>query len=374
MSSMANGDVKTMNPADKFMTPRQPPPTPTTIALPRLNTSPSFVAKKRPARSVSPNKSERSPWSPKTFFGLRSPAVSSFSDNDKRGRSVSLSKTLEGNSNASSPSVAVRSDDLRMAKSVPQTRETSPQSLKRSHSREPSPLRQLVARESNTHNSTTLLIPDEIAEEAEDDDNFASQLNHISLNERGILTPLSPPPQAPRLRSQSPRVRSPTNTSKPLPLLPEENLMPSPLRLRAAVSAAELPRSHFSTSTISTTISSPTDSHFSFSETPSFSGSFDEDDFPADIGSGDEFTYSPVLDETPVGGFSGYSLPEDQFASERTLRKEASMSQLKKSAARTTFGGAAAFTTPGPDAGNMSALEELMNDMGYLGNVIDGGK
>jgi hypothetical protein len=260
---------------------------------------------------------------------------------------------------------------MRKVKSVPQTRDTSPQSLKRSHSREPSPLRQLVARESNTHTTTTFLIPDEIAEEAEDDDNFASQLNRISLNERGILTQLSPPPS--RLRSQSPRVRSPTNTSKPLPLLPEENLIPSPLRLRAAVSAAELPRSHFSTSTISTTISSPTDSHFNFSETPSFSDSYDEDDFPADIGSGDEFTYSPVLDETPVG-FSGYSLPDDQFASERTLRKEASMSQLTKSATRTTFGGAAPFSAPGPDAENMSALEELMNDMGYLGDVIVGGK
>jgi len=254
---------------------------------------------------------------------------------------------------------------------VPHTRDASPQSLKRSHSREPSPLRQLVARESNTHNTTTFLIPDEIAEEAEDDDNFASQLNRISLNERGILTQLSPPP--PRLRSQSPRVRSPTNTSKPLPLLPEENLMPSPLRLRAAISTAEFPRSHFSTSTISTTISSPTDSHFNFSETLSFSDSYDEDDFPADVGSGDEFTCSPVLDETPVGGFSGYSLPDDQFASERTLRKEASMSQLNKSATRTTFGGAA-FSTPVPDAGNMSGLEEFMNDMGYLGDVIVGGK
>ncbi|TVY71473.1 hypothetical protein LSUE1_G007295 [Lachnellula suecica] len=371
MSSMANGDVKTMNPADKFMTPRPPPPTPT--ILPRLNTSPTLVAKGRAARSVSPNKFEKSPWSPRAFFGLRSPAIPSFLDNDKRGRSASVSKRLEGRVSTSLPTPV---EEVRRVKSVPHTREASPQSLKRSNSREPSPLRPLVPRENNAFNTTTLLIPDEIAEELEDDDNFASQLNRISFNEqRGILTQLSPPPS--RVRSQSPRTRTTTNNSKPLPLLPEETLMPPPLRLRATVSNADLPRSHFSMSTISTSMSSPTDSHFNFSETPSFSDSYYEDEISTDIGSGDEFTYSPVLESSPVpvGGFSGYSLPEDQFSSEHTLRKEASLAQ-SKSATRATFGGAAAFSVGAgsADVANMSALEELMNDMGYLGDIIVGGK
>lgn len=254
-----------------------------------------------------------------------------------------------------------------------QTRDTSPQSSRISHSREVSPFQHLVARESKVQDSTTLVFPDEIAEEAEDDDNFASQLNRTSFNERGILTQLSPAPQ--RMRSLSPRARASTNTSKPLPLLPEETLVPAPLHLRVALSAAQLPRSHFSVSTMSSDMSSPTDSHFNFSETPSFSDSYDEDDLSADIGSGDEFTYSPMIDETPSGGFSGYSLPVDKYASEHTIRKEASLSQLSKSATRSTFGGVAAFSVgSGPDAGNMSALEELMNDMGYLGGIIVGGK
>ncbi|TVY92073.1 hypothetical protein LAWI1_G004276 [Lachnellula willkommii] len=363
-NSMANSDIKTMNPADKFMAPRPPPPTPT--ILPRLNTSPSLVAKKRTARSVSPpTKPERSPWSPKAFFGLRSPAVSSFQENDKRGRSTSTSKTVEGSSSTSSTSLINLSEDLRKVMLVPQTRDASPQS-KRSLSREPSPLRPLVTHESNSYNSTTLVIPDEIVEEAEDDDNFASQLNRISLNDRGIFTRLSPAPS--RMRSQSPQIRAATNTSKPLPLLPEETLVPPPLRLRAGISAAELPRSHFSVSTVSTTISSPVDSHFDFSETPSISDSCYDDDFSAEIGSENEFSYSPVIDETPLSGFSGYSLPDDQYASEHTLRKEATTSNLTKSAARSTFGGASAF--PAPDTENINALEELMNDMGYLGGVI----
>lgn len=79
----------------------------------------------------------------------------------------------------------------------------------------------MVVRDNKVHDNTALLIPDEITEEAEDDDNFASHVNRVSLNERGILTPLSPPPQ--RVRSESPRVRTATGTSKPLPQLPEES-------------------------------------------------------------------------------------------------------------------------------------------------------
>lgn len=75
-----------------------------------------------------------------------------------------------------------------------------------------------------------------------------------------------------------------------------------------------------------------------------------------------------MIDETPLNGFSGYSLPDDQYASEHTLRKEATTANLTKSAARSTFGGASAF--PAPDTENISALEELMNDMGYLRGVI----
>jgi hypothetical protein len=362
MSSMANGDIKTMNPADKFMTPRPPPPTP---APSRLNTSPSVLSKKRSARSVSP-KSEKAQWSPRMFFGLRPSAPTPSQDVDKRGRSSSLSKVAEGDTSVVYSALHNRSDEMRKVKSVPHTRDVSPQSVKKPHSREPSPLRQVVPQE----NTTTVEIPDEITEEVEDDDNFATQLNGISLNERGILTQLSPPPTS-GMRSPAARIRSGTDTSKPLPQLPKETLIPSPLRLRPIVSEAELPRSHFSTSTISTTITSPTDSHFDFSETPSISDSNDDEDLAADAGSGDEFTYSP----NPAGqrGFNGYSLPDGEYASEQTLRKETPHSQLTQAASRATFGApTVALNSPGHGASSMSALEELLNEMGYLGDVIVG--
>ncbi|KAF4637902.1 hypothetical protein G7Y89_g195 [Cudoniella acicularis] len=369
MSSMANGHVKTMNPADKFMTPRAPPPPPTTHL--RLNTSPSMPSMKRAARSVSP-KPERSPWSPKTFFGLRSPAPYA-QESDKRGRSSSQHSTTGRGIGSEVPVSSSRPVELK-TKSVPHTRDVSPLSIKRSHSRsrEPLPLRQVVPRESGTFTATALVIPDEITEELEDDDNFASQLNRSSLDERGILTQLSPPPHS-RMRSPPPSLRPVSNTSKPLPELPEETLLPQPLRLRAVASATNLPRSHFSTSTISTSYSSPTESHFDFSETPSFSDSIDDEDLAADLGSGDEFTYSPLSDATDGRGFTGYSLPDEQYASEQTLRKETGISQLTTSATRATFGGAAAFPSyAGPDDSSMSALEELLSEVGYLGNVIIG--
>lgn len=368
MSSMANGDIKTMNPADKFMTPRPPPPTPD---LPRLNTSSSVLAKKRSARSLSP-KAEKSPWSPRMFFGLRSPVTPSV-EVDKRGRSSSLNK-MSGSASASTSSLVGRADEMRKVRSVPHTRDVSPQSFKKAQSREPSPLRQVVVQDTGAYNTSTLVIPDEIAEEAEDDDNFASQLNRVSLNERGILTPLSPPPSS--LRTPTVRIRTAADasgTSKPLPQLPEEMpLMPSPLRLRPVVSAAE-PRSHFSTSTISTTITSPTDSNFSFNETAPMSDNNDDEDLTADIGSGDEFTYSPVLAESPPRSFTGYSLPDGDYDSQQTLRKGTALDSFAQATSRTTFGAAPTFPpSPTNVVGQISALEQLLSEMGYLGDVIIG--
>ena len=91
-----------------------------------------------------------------------------------------------------------------------------------------------------------------------------------------------------------------------------------------------------------------------------------------DVSSGDEFMYSPVLPDAEEGsGFSGYSLPNGEYASEQTLRKETPIGALTAGAAsRTTFGGATAFESASGDASSMSALEELLNDIGYLGDVI----
>lgn len=356
----------TMNPADKFMTPR-PSPRPPLTQL-RLNTSPSLPTMKRSARSISP-KSDKSSWSPRTFFGLRSPMASTY-DNSKRGRSSSASNAREWSNNIQSGFSLRQPEDAQTSKTSLRMREPSPPSLSRSHSRDPSPLRQQLPRDSNSLNLSTLLIPDEIAEEAEDDDNFASPHNRTSVDERGLSTRLSPPPPSCG-RSLVQKIRPATSTSKPLPEIPDESLMPLPLRLWAVMSTTDLPRSHFSISTISSLASSPTDSHFDFTEMRSISDmNYDEEGLVTDLGSCDEFTYSPASDEADGRGFTGYSLPEDNFPiTKETAQNEA----LRSPASRATFGGPAAFPMqPGPDTTQATAFEELMSEAGYLGNMIAG--
>lgn len=148
--------------------------------------------------------------------------------------------------------------------------------------------------------------------------------------------------------------------------------MPQPLRVPAIASVAELPRSHFSVSTISTSASLSSESNFAFNDT-SLSDSNDEGDLVADSESGDEFTYSPISDESDGRGFTGYSLPEDQYSSERTLQKEAAYTQMTSPTSRATFGGVPNISTRAEnDLGNMSALEELLSEAGYLGDIIVG--
>jgi hypothetical protein len=373
MSSMANENIKTMDPAAKFMTPRPPPPPP---AMKRLKTSPSPLLRKRNARSVSP-KPPTLLWSPKLFFGLRS-ASPNVPEGDGRGRSSS-SLGKEEPAVAIRPAVLTRtrSDDEKKVGTASHTRDASPHAFVRTRSREPSPLRHFVAQDTSSYNSAALVIPDEIEEDdAEDDDNFATQLNRLSFNDKGILTPLAPPPSATRfpLLGSLSGASTPRDISKPLPMLPEQvfvTLVPPPLRLRNPVSAAEMPRSHFSMSTISTTLTSPTESHFDFSGTPSIADSNDEEDMSADIGSGDESAYSPVKEVE--SRFTGYSLPDSDYTSEQSLQKEMPLSPLTQAASRTTFGGGAPFAPNAQDdVKNMSTLEELLSEMGYLGDVITG--
>jgi len=97
----------------------------------------------------------------------------------------------------------------------------------------------------------------------------------------------------------------------------------------------------------------------------------DEDDLAADNGSGDELASSPVPPTAEHGEFSGYSLPDGAYDSDLTLGKAATLLPLALSTNRITIGSAAAFdATPSHDVGNMSALEELLSEMGYLGEVI----
>jgi hypothetical protein len=94
------------------------------------------------------------------------------------------------------------------------------------------------------------------------------------------------------------------------------------------------------------------------------------------VGSGDEFTYNPVVREVQDRGFQGYSLPEGE-GSEMTLRKETPLSPLGQTGGRTTFGSAESFASGNlggvvDEVVSITALGELLSEMGYLGDVIAG--
>ena len=275
---------------------------------------------------------------------------------------------------------------LEERRSFTRSRNPSPVT-RRVPSREPSPLRQFIAPEPSYNTATAIVIPDEIAEDDEDDENFATDSTRFSVLEKAILTPLAPPPAISRLANSTPiEKEKESDKEKPLPQLPEQferDLAPQPLRLRDPALAnlrinpeAYIPRSHFSVSTIST---SPTESRFGFDS----SDSIDEDeDLSADLGSGDD-SYSPVLGVGEKMQFTAYRLPETEYTSVKTLKAPVALfedvagrdveSGLLSPVGRKTFSSSGKeVDTKAVHEGNLSELDALMFEMGYLGGMIAG--
>lgn len=351
LNDLASEAIKTMNPADKFLSPRPSPSKPEMYPLKsspstmstaparesplrplmrRLKTSPSSPMEPASSRSASPA-SDKPQRGRRRFFGLRGPG----SPKLERSRSA-----------ASSP----RASQISLP--VPVVEETSYM-----HERDVSPHSPVHAPLSELRD--IMVIPDipEEMEENEDDDNFAVQHKLAQLDLDRAPTPLSPPPAHARAASR-PR----EGPSKPLPALPitivtkADSLRapciasPRPLRINPfSFDASEAPGSRFSVSTAGTL--SPTDSTFGYS-----GSSCDEDESADERGAAGNFTYNPTISACERSGFDGYALPAAEHSSKTTL---------KRANAHTTFGAGAAQVAK-------RDLETLLNEMGYLGTVIVG--
>lgn len=337
----------TMNPDDKFVTPRPPPQPP---LVPRLSSSPSESVRKSFSRSRSP-KAEKPSWSPKMLFG----------------RKFSVTKKAEAT----------------LSVSAPQTRNPSPQSFEQTLSRDPSPLPRSLAQETSKNpHIASLLVSECIAEDLEDDDNFAQQPNNrMSL----VSTPLSPPPVShvrPLTTSHaSSRSSASSNDAyKPLPRVPDESLevlTPQPIRTWENIPLIHSgPQcSRFSVSTISSVMS--IDSFSAFSTSPSVS---DEDELAVDLDAtsdvdddvddeedDDEFVFRPLSSDASGRLFTGYSLPDVESSSKQALRK----APLSGAGNRATFGGMDRPTVEDEEGGS-SPLHELLSELGYLEDTIVG--
>ncbi|KAK3301965.1 uncharacterized protein B0T15DRAFT_287807 [Chaetomium strumarium] len=175
LTSLREEDFKTMDPASKFVSPR-PAPSPPEPAR-RVGTAPLRMQQpKRPSRSPSPG--SRWMFSPRKLFSRKS----------------SCSSLKEA------PSQTLRAEDERNLRSEgSRSRDISPESL-RKFLVDDAPL----DHETDEENRPALDIPEDIVEENEDDDNFATS----AVSETGQFTGLSPPPQ----RALSPATAVPSAT------------------------------------------------------------------------------------------------------------------------------------------------------------------
>ncbi|KAK4180029.1 hypothetical protein QBC36DRAFT_321050 [Triangularia setosa] len=198
LNSLRSTDFKTMDPAAKYAKLKPAAPIIDTAATRRLDTAPQRMQQqhKRSARSISPG----SGWSfsPRKLFS-------------RKTSSSSLKESTLPPTTADDERATARSEGSR-------SRDISPESLRR-FLVDDAPLE-----EDQQPANNTLAIPEDIVEENEDDDNFATS----AVSETMQYTGLSPPPQ---------RAISPTPTATPASLAPT-----APVELPAS---SPLPMSRF---------------------------------------------------------------------------------------------------------------------------------
>jgi hypothetical protein len=330
--------VMTMDPADKFVSPRRAP-TPT--ALPRINTrdtkeilssasgsetsispvsmNPSGINRMFSLRKASVSNENMKPAIPARSASLRGAfrslrGTTSLLDlREERGRGREHAKSVAGDIGISNPTLLSRLDADRVCIPIATAIERSKSRGSNGHtsenagrasesfrqrssslgSRESSPLRNTVVREPSPSRVT---IPDEIAEEEEDEINFIAEYEN-EAEPTGLMAPPSrraPLPPADSLRnspvnnSQTARFKlgatlfDPTDEPMvesrfagdsefdPVKPMAHRSLVPAPLSLgkKDVVPTAE-PSSHFSVISDASRIFSPKESHFSMGSTTS---------------------------------------------------------------------------------------------------------
>lgn len=178
MNSIHPDDFKTMDPRDKFITPRPAPPAPYLFGT-RLGTSDGIrLNHKSSSRSLSPAATPGWTGKARRLFGLRPPSRSS--ERTQTPDSIASEDTVSSARSGSSPDG---------------TRSTTPSEDGRSRDLSLESLRKLLSDDAPralplSNQTQRLTIPDDIVEENEDDDNFATS----AVSEGTPFTTLSPPP------------------------------------------------------------------------------------------------------------------------------------------------------------------------------------
>ncbi|KND91660.1 hypothetical protein TOPH_03763 [Tolypocladium ophioglossoides CBS 100239] len=170
LTSVRQESFKTMDPEAKFSTPRPAPAPVSDATVRRLGSASSLLHNRPPTRSLSPAPS----W--KRFFARRQ------AGRDSESESLLEQATVHSMLSASSPNQTRCSTPSEGSR----TRDISPESLRRFLSDDAPP-----RPNSNSSHAPTLAIPENIAEEVDDDDNFATS---ATSENQVYATYLSPPP------------------------------------------------------------------------------------------------------------------------------------------------------------------------------------
>ncbi|KAI0148477.1 hypothetical protein GGR57DRAFT_241906 [Xylariaceae sp. FL1272] len=364
-NSLRSSDYKTMNPADRFVTPRpQAKPQAPVGRDFRIASSSSSLLSKRGARSVSP----ASGWTgtARRFLGFKSQPQ----DRD-RGRKCAVKEEPLG--------IVVDEQAPQ-----PETRSTTPSGSIRSRDMSPESLRRFLSEDqpSSTpaaESTPVLAIPDDIAEETEDndddddDDNFAA--SPTAMNGNVPFTTLSPPPFMGGLSAPPPRHAKYALGAQP-PMSSAQNRLPvSPFSL-------DVPKSRGPVSAASSTFPSPTSPVSNVSHAMSQFSFFDDSD------DDEEDLISPPEDETLLAGprcnhndiskletespITSYGLPQaltdrKRMNSEPIVAPSLENSPLAAdSSATMPDGSTGLFTLPNVDIG----IDDLMGDMNWMTDVI----
>lgn len=367
MNSLRTTDFKTMNPKDKFMTPRPAPPVPSLPDL-RVGTSPAMsLVYKRSARSLSP--APRWTGAARRIFGRKKTCYQDSdagSETEVESHYGEESRRFDG-ARSTTPSGSIRSRDI------------SPESLRRFLLSDDLPQTPPVVE------PTRLSIPDEIVEEIEDDDNFATS----AVSENAPFTMLSPPPFQRSLSSTSAtdNKNKSTVTIVPINTTNDDDVTPSPIDVQARLASLELdiPRSHFSFSTASSSMVSPTSPRSTESRDWSQNSFFDEsDDESEDVFSNadesfiiqgarrseDESRSIPKHIHSPI---TEYSLPQSTTQSNKPLDASristaaiGSPDLVARLDSGVPGGNTSLLSRPGIDAG----LEDFVSDMRWMADII----
>lgn len=371
LNSMRITDFRTMNPSDKFVSPRPPPPVPGSPLPLRAGTAPLSLGRKRSSRSLSPAPGSQFSWSARRLFGLRP-------RDSERGRADSL--TLDDQRSYTPSEGSSRSRDI------------SPESLRRFLQDDgPCSLQTTPEEELPCFN-----IPEDIAEE-EDDDNFATSAVSES---RPFPTLLSPPP----LRNTAPTsIVGSADASE----------MSAPAQDEKPKGDDAFPVSRFSMSSIASSFAppaSPRSAAGDEQDPPSFfdDSNDDEDELYSqpdeDEDEVDRFTFRPLqvnidgLDGaagTSFGSsaslFSGYTLPraaETAPDGSPDRKRAATVSLLRPSQPADDIMnalGSPALVARNAENGGMpmgntsllaaptdSGLDDLVQELGWMADVISG--